>query len=1013
MNNLKKVLALGLALVMLLGMFTIASAAEDKMVATDLADWDSVSHKDAVSLMVDLGIINGIKADDGKVNFQPDGNIDRASWAKMVYFAATASDNADFYKGTVSGLKDIAGNWAEGHISFLAANKYISGDGAGNYNPSNNVTVAEACKMMLTLLGYDAEDRGYQNNSAWAGNIMVDARRFGLMENVDSAQTALVPLTRENAAEIVMNAMNANTVEAIPQWDAGNRYITTYNKIGTLGYDVFNMVRVTATVGSIDTNGCATFSDVKTDTGVCQINTTNINGKVKATAKMVGEDVSVYVKADGAKWDDKGELSRTGTFVNVISSSVARTDDVATKVITSGISRWNDVTKRGTSVFVATGWAETEKDTKNQVDWYYNGSSTNVTEATIQAAAAKRGTVVEFYTNNDGVIDTVKAYEYTVGQLTNGDAASRTLADGTVQVRVPGIVNTWTDEDKVTGWQGLVEDDVVIYYTTTLEDNVKAYTIEKAEKVTGKVTSFNSSGVLSINGASYKGSEQPKSGSIGDVVFTPVDASHTNDAQGVFGKWTDNYTLTDEYDFFLDKNGSIVACIQLTESLDNSKVCMVLAAEHYDSQLGSNGSLSAELLFVDGTTDIVNVSKVGVNVDGKVVTKSVVAPKAGATDVANPDRQISTADAHAALLDDNGDVMTKFFTYRATSAGYELTELNSSNYVRYWEDPVNHPVADADSMPGIVKASNFAKQPGVSTTDGANLAGWKVTADSNTTFVVGKRNANDDTVAYSVYKGFRNVPAMNATALTAICANTDTVTPSNVNWTAKYVYLETGAFKDDVPDGYIFIRSSEVRIDPELADDDVYLVKIVDVDGQETEMRVDYTLMQKITADSVKLSDSQEWLGHYFAIGDIDENGVVSSLTNGAEKPTVDTPVTTTDLAAIGNDVITLADGKSYDYDDATKFIYVDWGWADSETNVNSVANIREPEYDEVSFFGAGTFAPNGFFNENDVAGTDQEGATTADPNPIGATYISVQAVVVCPANSTTADYVYVLRTCW
>ena len=73
MNNLKKVLARGLALVMLLGMFTVASAAEAK-VATQLTDWDSITHQNAVALNVDLGIIKGMP--DG--SYSPKENIDRA-----------------------------------------------------------------------------------------------------------------------------------------------------------------------------------------------------------------------------------------------------------------------------------------------------------------------------------------------------------------------------------------------------------------------------------------------------------------------------------------------------------------------------------------------------------------------------------------------------------------------------------------------------------------------------------------------------------------------------------------------------------------------------------------------------------------------------------------------------------------------------------------------------------------------------------------------------------------------
>lgn len=855
--------------------------------------------------------------------------------------------------------------------------------------------------MMLTLLGYDAEDRGYQNSAAWAGNIMVDARRFGLTENLDSDQTALVPLTRENAAEIVMNAMNANTVESESRRDQGQAYVVSYNKVSTLGYDVFNMVRVTATVQGIDNNGNATFSAVRTNTGNCRITPANINNKVKATAAMVGEDVDVYVLTDGAHWDslNKGELAETGLFRNVVSSSVAKSKSVPVKVVTGGV-RWKDVTTPGASNFVADTMAKNEAG--NEVTQYYlNGNQQNDQGAALKAAAALRGTVVEFYTNTDGAISVVKAYRYRVAQLT-GDATTKTLSNGTVQVRVPGVTSNWVDTDKISGWEGLVQDDVVLYYTTNLSGASEvAYTIEKAEKVTGTVTSNTSKGVLTINGANYRGSEQPGTGTVGDVTFNgSVDTE--------FAAWDKNYSLTDEYDFFLDKNGSIVAAVQITESLDSSKVCMVLATERYDSQLGSNGSLSAELLFVDGTTEIVNVSKVGVNVAGKIVAKTVVATKKDASGnylpVGNDDRQIRTDVAQAALLD-NGDVMTKFFTYRATSAGYELTELNAANYPRYWETPVAY---TGTAVPSIVKDGNFAKAPGVTTTNGANLANWDITANGNTNFIVGKYNPNTDTTTYTVYKSFKNVPAMDAATMVAICANVDPAKPGDVNKVAKYVYLGTEAFRDDVPDGYIFIRSNVVRIDPELSEDGVYLLPIVDVDGKETEMRITEDLKDSIVSDSIKLNEPEkrQYLGHFFAIEQVDENGTVSVLSNGDIKDAnrFDNAVSLVNLTSMGDDVITLANGKSYGYDEATKFIYVDWGWVDEGVSESDRPNVRDEAIDEVSFVGTDTFLPDGFFR---LAEVDPDTAAN------GASYISVQATVVCPAESNIADFVYVLRTLW
>ncbi|MEG1396810.1 MAG: hypothetical protein RSC82_07520, partial [Oscillospiraceae bacterium] len=61
MRNLKKVLSLTLALVMMLSMMTFAGAAETTKVstATDLTDMKDVTNKEAVTLLVDLKVIAG------------------------------------------------------------------------------------------------------------------------------------------------------------------------------------------------------------------------------------------------------------------------------------------------------------------------------------------------------------------------------------------------------------------------------------------------------------------------------------------------------------------------------------------------------------------------------------------------------------------------------------------------------------------------------------------------------------------------------------------------------------------------------------------------------------------------------------------------------------------------------------------------------------------------------------------------------------------------------------------
>ena len=67
MRNLKRVLSLALASVMLLGMMVIGAG------AASVNDMDKVVNKEAVALMVDLGIIEG----DNTGAFNPTGTINR------------------------------------------------------------------------------------------------------------------------------------------------------------------------------------------------------------------------------------------------------------------------------------------------------------------------------------------------------------------------------------------------------------------------------------------------------------------------------------------------------------------------------------------------------------------------------------------------------------------------------------------------------------------------------------------------------------------------------------------------------------------------------------------------------------------------------------------------------------------------------------------------------------------------------------------------------------------------
>ena len=175
------------------------------------SDQSKIKNTEAVDMCTALNIIGGYP--DG--TFKPEGNITRAEVTKMICVALNGGKEPNVGTNATPTFSDVRTNpnsaWAEGYIESCYAQGIVSGVGGGKFAPAGNVTATQMAKILLVALGYNADNEGFTGN-AWATNVNVRASQKGLYEDLENIDVNAA-LTRDNAAQMIWNALNAYEVE--------------------------------------------------------------------------------------------------------------------------------------------------------------------------------------------------------------------------------------------------------------------------------------------------------------------------------------------------------------------------------------------------------------------------------------------------------------------------------------------------------------------------------------------------------------------------------------------------------------------------------------------------------------------------------------------------------------------------------------------------------------------------------------------------------------------------------
>ena len=544
---MKKLLALVLALVMSMSLVTISNAA--------FSDVDKIDHKEAVEVMNALGVINGMP--DG--SFAPAGNVTRAEMAKMITIIMLGDIDAAAFKGTATDLTDINGHWAEGYIKYCYSQGVIAGRGDGTFAPNANVTAVEAAKMLLVAIGYNATVQGYVG-SQWSINIIRDAQLSKLFADLSVTSTKV--LTRDEAAQMIYNAVDADLIEKTPSLNINTGSITYSYKANDNGKDLLSETfKVKSAKGyltdaSYDSNKKTFTYEVKdalTGGTVASSSATLHDADVLKSStdysELFGRTVKVLwsVAKDGTK-NVYGIYASDASVAATVGELELGTATADKKVKLAGTEYKLDAVEANIDVYLFNGSAI--------ADAGYNLNA-------ITADNASSLTLVD--SNDNGKYDYAIVVPATVAKVTYVGTKSVTA----------GGVYTFEDNNVYTG---VAKNDYAKIVAAANSVYGKAV-LTKVDSVEGKVTALKGNDVK-INDTWYKlSSNSGDTAAVGNTVKLAVVGGYYYNVETIDGKTLDN-------------------------------VLFVMKAGMYTQGLAS-GAEAKVMYAKDGTVATVKVSKVG------------------------------------------------------------------------------------------------------------------------------------------------------------------------------------------------------------------------------------------------------------------------------------------------------------------------------------------------------------------------------------------------------------------
>ena len=653
MRNLKKLLALVLAMVMAFSLMLSAGAVDYK----DYPDKDNITEefKEAVQVLTGLKVFQG---DEG--GFRPGDTITRAEVAAIIYRIATGDVEGKQVKiyADYGNFTDVPRDeWFAGYVGYCANAEYIKGTSPTTFEPYASVTGYQALAMILRVVGYDKN--GEFTGPSWQTNVASLSKNLGITDNVKNANfetTLTMSARRDVVADLLFQtAVLVPTVTYTPALQYSDKIsITETKKNPTLGQKTFGLFVDPTGWREVDEWGTPGYywvkggSHLKDSQGSARYNTTTwlpvYGATVVTDSKAKGYNVVATVTpAPTVSYDAAGvhecdvahdlDISKSENFKLYVNRN--------TPITTAyNIVAIDTVTRVGGQGRETKFWYKVESPFVGKMDpWCtmvdtYLATVTNVTERVLDPAGH---VIVPAYLYLDvydgqavGVSDKTDDYESTAGA-----GAADTVERNTSEHRAEKSSENWTyakgDKVLIKGWTDYTQNDAAIDKDTGVApvapvtglDNGSGLnhlfnnSVEAANKAAFETNRLQPAGV---NYAADKNNHitvvQKTDPVLGKQTVTywnqgkhTVDGKDYNDQMTLFLDVAGTKTNT-TFAWYFDTKGNLIGIDYVPDTVNYGVITSIWTSfGQGESNTDGNAKTFAKVLYADGTEATINIDK--------------------------------------------------------------------------------------------------------------------------------------------------------------------------------------------------------------------------------------------------------------------------------------------------------------------------------------------------------------------------------------------------------------------